>query len=215
MDREDQRSTGSGGCWGRRSRRGRLLLIAIAVLIVVLGLGLGVGLGLGLRDDDSQVQTPKAVETLSASPVDAGIWQPHVGATWQIVLPKAIKLALNATRLEPDVDIFDVDLFLTEKATIDTLHRLGKKVICYFSAGSFEPDRPDSKEFADKDKGNELAGWPGEKWLNLGSKNVRKILYERLRLAQEKGCDAVDPDNVDAYVNIIFDLIAFIQLTFS
>jgi hypothetical protein len=199
MEREPNRTS---GFWGRRSRRGRLLIIALAVLIVVLGIGLGVGLGIGLRDDDGPGQTPKAKETLPATPSESGIWQPAVGASWQIVLPKSIQLAPNATRAEPDVEIFDVDLFLTDKQVIDTLHRLGKKVICYFSAGSFEPDRPDSKDFFDKDKGNELAGWPGEKWLNLNSKNVRKIVEARLKIAENKGCDAVDPDNVDAYVRL-------------
>jgi hypothetical protein len=45
-----------------------------------------------------------------------------------------------------------------------------------------------------------LIGWEKEKWLNLNSDNVRQIMAKRLELAAEKGCDAVDPDNMDAYV---------------
>jgi len=107
----------------------------------------------------------------------------------------------GASSVTPDVDIYDIDLFLTPKSTIDTLHKLGKKVICYFSAGSYEPDRPDSGQFKESDMGKELKGWPKERWLNLNSENIGNIMDKRMALAQEKGCDAVDPDNTDAYDN--------------
>ena len=44
-------------------------------------------------------------------------------------------------------------------------------------------------------------GWPGEWWLNTKSANVRKIMVARMDLAKSKGCDAVDPDNVDGFSN--------------
>ena len=37
--------------------------------------------------------------------------------------------------------------------------------------------------------------------MNLKSDNVRKIMQARLDVAKEKGCDGVDPDNVDGYDN--------------
>jgi hypothetical protein len=46
-----------------------------------------------------------------------------------------------------------------------------------------------------------LDGWPGERWLRLGSENVRRIMKGRVELAGQKGCDGVDPDNVDGYVS--------------
>jgi hypothetical protein len=101
----------------------------------------------------------------------------------------------------PDVAIYDIDLFENSDVLISTLKRLGKKVICYFSAGSYEPGRLDSGEFQSKDKGKELDGWPGEYWLDVSSANVRSIMTKRLDIAQQKGCDAVDPDNVDGYDN--------------
>ena len=85
--------------------------------------------------------------------------------------------------------------------TIDTLHQLGKKVLCYFSGGSYEPGRPDSGEFAEADLGKELDGWPGEKWVKLDSEGVRKIMKERVELAGQKKCDGIDVDNVDGFVS--------------
>jgi len=75
-------------------------------------------------------------------------------------------------------------------------------VICYFSAGSYEDFRPDISQF-DKatDLGKPLVGWPGEWWLQANSANVRKIMTARLDLAVTKGCDGIDPDNIDAYNN--------------
>lgn len=74
-------------------------------------------------------------------------------------------------------------------------------MICYFSAGSYESNRPDSGNFTASDKGKELDGWPGEYWLNTKSSNVRSIMSARIALAESKGCDGVDPDNIDAYDN--------------
>jgi hypothetical protein len=196
----------SGSFWNRRSRRTRLLIIAIAVGVIVLGLGLGLGVGIGLKRSQDSNNGGNASSNITASPLpptptNKGIWQPTVGASWQIVLPKSIILDPSATSVTPNVDVFDLDLFLTPKSTIDTLHRLGKRVLCYFSAGSYEPDRPDSNNFKSSDMGKELSGWPQEKWLDLNSNNVRDIMSKRLQLAAQNGCDGVDPDNTDGYVS--------------
>ena len=106
-----------------------------------------------------------------------------------------------SSAITPQVDVYDIDLFTNPQSTIQALQKAGMKVICYFSAGSYEPDRPDSGDFLAADKGKELDGWPGEYWLNLNSTNVRQIMVKRIQLAAQKGCDAVDPDNVDGYSN--------------
>jgi hypothetical protein len=117
------------------------------------------------------------------------------------VLNHPLDISAGAKSIAPDVEIFDIDLFGNPKSTIDTLHKLGKKAICYFSAGSYEPNRPDSGDFTDGDKGKGLDGWPEEHWLDLRSENVRTIMGKRIELAASKGCDAIDPDNIDAYVS--------------
>lgn len=183
--------------WSRIPAKLKWSIIAItaAVVILALGLGLGLGLTLGGEDDD---KLPPPVPT---TPANLKIWQPKVGQSWQIVLLQPIILSPDATTITPDVDIYDIDLFTNNQSTIDALHRMGKKVICYFSAGSYEPYRPDSNQFTEKDQGKGLEGWPGERWLRLDSANVRKIMSKRIDLAAQKKCDAIDPDNVDGFVS--------------
>lgn len=100
-----------------------------------------------------------------------------------------------------EADVYDVDLFDNDAATIAALKEGGKRVICYFSGGSYEEWRDDADQFQDGDLGAKLDGWPGENWLDHRSDNVRKIMAARLDVAKEKGCDAVEPDNMDGYAN--------------
>ena len=46
-----------------------------------------------------------------------------------------------------------------------------------------------------------MDGWAGEWWINTNSANIRSIMTARIELAASKGCDGVDPDNVDGYDN--------------
>ncbi len=97
--------------------------------------------------------------------------------------------------------IYDVDLFDTPKETIFQLKAKDKKVICYFNAGAFENWREDANKFDKRDIGKPMKGWEGEYWLNIKSSRVREIMIERIKLAKEKGCDGVDPDNLDGYTH--------------
>jgi hypothetical protein len=181
----------------------RKVLVGGIIALIVLGLALGLGLGFGLgggNGDDNDNQPPTSTLTPLPSPNNTLPWTPKVNDTWQIILSHPPLLAEADTATTPNVSIFDIDLFDTPTETITKLHKLGKKVICYFSAGSYEDWRPDAKNFTDADKGKQLDGWPGEKWLKLSSSNVRAIMKKRIELAGRKGCDGVDPDNIDGYV---------------
>lgn len=107
----------------------------------------------------------------------------------------------NGDDITPDVDIYDLDVFDNDAETFKTLQDAGKKVICYFSAGSYENWRSDKDDFQESDLGKPLDGWEGERWLDLNSDNVRDIMRTRIKLSWAKGCDAIDPDNVDGYVS--------------
>jgi hypothetical protein len=99
-----------------------------------------------------------------------------------------------------DAEMFDVDLFDVSQETIITLHSEGKRVVCYFSAGTYEPWRPDASDFPPEIVGNEVEGWEDERWLNVKRIDLLgPIMERRLDLAVEKGCDGVEPDNVDAW----------------
>jgi len=150
-----------------------------------------------LKTRDVAQQQPQPPRTT------APIWQPPVASKFQIILYKngGGGRRLNAANsLQPqDADIFDLDLFDTPKSTIDQLHRKGKKVICYFSAGSAENWRTDYKKFQAKDMGDKMRGWNREKWLDIRSPEVFEVMKTRMKLGADKGCDGVDADNVDAY----------------
>jgi hypothetical protein len=115
-----------------------------------------------------------------------------------------------------DVAVYDVDLFETDTAAIAGLHAAGRKVVCYLNAGAREPNRPDTGQFPAAAVGNEMSGWPGEFWLDTRSTTVRDIIARRMDLAVTKGCDAIEPDNVDAYAsNPGFPLTAATQLDYN
>lgn len=177
------------------SRRAKLYILYL-VAVVIIGIALGLGLKFGSRrgGDGSGPQNP-------ANELPE-IWQPAANTSWQIILSQELKINTDNPSVTPDVDVFDIDMFLHQNSTVvDSLHKLGKKVICYFSAGSYEPYRPDSYKFLDSDMGEVLNGWPDEKWLNITSPHVRQIMIDRMTIAGSMGCDAVDPDNMDGYLN--------------
>jgi len=136
-------------------------------------------------------------------------YKPGVATTWQWQLTGALNTSY-------DVDVYDIDLFDTSGAAIQALQTAGRHVICYFSAGSSEDWRPDFGDFLPADMGSNLDGWPGERWLDIRSANVQAIMEARLDLAAQKGCDGVEPDNVDGYTNNPgFPLTAADQLTYN
>jgi hypothetical protein len=129
------------------------------------------------------------VETKPASPLLP------LEADWQIQYSGDIDLTL-------DVDIYNLDLFDTEKADITRLRERGIFVMCYFSAGSFEDWRPDAGQFPPQVLGKAMENWAGETWLDIRQIDLlNPIMESRLDLAVEKGCDGVDPDNVNGYTN--------------
>lgn len=142
----------------------------------------------------SATLSPTTTSKSPSSLVSGDFWKPTAGVTWQIQISGTVDTSIAA-------DVYDVDLFDTPASTITALHTAGRKVICYFSAGSYEDWRPDQSSFQASDKGSAMQGWQGEWWLNTNSANVRSIMTKRIEMAASKGCDGVDPDNVDGYAN--------------
>lgn len=131
----------------------------------------------------------------SEDPFDPGtVWSPTPGTSWQWQLSGTIDTTI-------DVEMYDIDLFDTPDATIQSLQADDREVICYFSAGSREEWRADADDFPEEVIGKKLQGWDGEHWLDINSDTVRDIMKTRLDLAVEQGCDGVEPDNVDGYAN--------------
>jgi len=137
---------------------------------------------------------------MSDPPATDGDWyRPTVETTWQWQLQPDADGGINANY---NADVYDLDLFDVPDGVIEALQADGRRVICYFSAGSYEAFREDAGEFdPDADLGNPLEVFDDERWLDVRSDNVRRIMLQRLDLAAARGCDGVEPDNVDGYDN--------------
>lgn len=150
----------------------------------------------------------------NVAPVTEGDWyRPDVATTWQWQLQPNGAGEINT---DYAVDVYDIDLFDVPASLIAELQDAGRRVICYFSAGSYEDFREDAGEFLVSELGNVLAGFADERWLDIRSANVQRIMLDRLDRAVSKGCDGVEPDNVTAFENDTgFDLTPTDQLAFN
>ncbi len=138
------------------------------------------------------IPTATPTPTRTATPTH---WQPAPNTSWQIQYSGTRDLTFT-------VQVYNLDLFDTPSEVIDELHTRGIKVMCYFSAGSYEDWRPDAGRFDPVLLGNDLDDWPGEKWLDIRQiALLARVMNARLDLAVQKHCDGVDPDNVDGYAN--------------
>ena len=130
-----------------------------------------------------------------ATPITSGSWArftPDTSWTWQL---------LGDTDTGYEVDVYVVDMFQqVEGDVIDRLHAQGKQVICYFSAGTFEPWRPDVDLFANVPMGGAHYAYPSEIWLDVSSPETAKVMANRMDMAVALGCDGVELDNVDGFV---------------
>lgn len=85
---------------------------------------------------------------------------------------------------------------------VATLHANGAYVVCYLSVGTSEEWRPDVGEFPGSVLGEPLRDWPDERYVDLRAlDSLAPIWSARLDECAEKGFDAIDPDNIDAFEN--------------
>ena len=138
--------------------------------------------------------SPTGPDDVGGESLPPGIWRPAPGTSWQWQLSGTIDTSLA-------VAMYDVDLFDTSDEVLSTLRARGIRIVCYFSAGSHEDWRADASELPSSAIGRPLDGWAGERWLDIRSPSVRAQMKARLVRAKQRGCDGVEPDNVDAYVN--------------
>ncbi len=131
--------------------------------------------------------------SIASEPVRSAPWVPPPGTSFEWILQ-------DYAGTIPAAAAVDVDLFETSAAQVAALKAKGKKVICYISVGSWENWRPDKGLFPASVIGKPLAGWPGERWLDIRKIAViGPILAARLNRCKAKGFHAVEPDNLDGY----------------
>jgi hypothetical protein len=79
---------------------------------------------------------------------------------------------------------------------IDRLHAKGKVVICYMDSGAWEGYRPDAALFPASVKGGDT-GWKDERWLDIRRDAwpaFAPLIWGRMDLAEQIGCDGIEPD---------------------
>jgi hypothetical protein len=119
-------------------------------------------------------------------------WRPAPGTSWQWQLSGALDTSVAAS-------VYDIDLFNSAPEQIAALQAQGRRVVCYFDT-AWEPGRPDSGQLAPY-RGSPVVGWPGQYWLDIRQPVVAASMKARIALAQQKHCDAVEADEVDARNN--------------
>ncbi len=104
--------------------------------------------------------------------------------------------------LTVEAEVYDLDLFETTRAEVQELQADGRFVVCYLSAGSWEPYRPDAARFPPSVRGRPIDGFEDERWLDIRRWQVLfPILEDRLDRCARKGFDGVEFDNVDGWTN--------------
>ena len=84
----------------------------------------------------------------------ADIWPPPPGLTWQI------QFAGLPVKQPVDAQVFDIGAFDNDASIVVSLHALGRKVIAYIDAGSWESYRPDAAAYPAEVLGNALDRLP-------------------------------------------------------
>lgn len=167
-----------------------LAVIAAGALLVLTGCS-------SEPDDEETPEpgpTPSAGLTPAPSTSPGQRWQPQPGTAWQWQLSGKLDSSVN-------VPVYDIDGFLTSKEEVDGLKKAGRRTICYISTGAWEDFRPDSGDFP-KDMLGEGNGWKGERWIDVRRlADVERLMAKRFDMCRDKGFDAVEPDNMDAYRN--------------
>ena len=132
------------------------------------------------------------------------------GCRQSIQIQYSGKLDLNVK-----ADVYDLDTFDTRASVVSTLHRMGRKVLCYIDVGTWENWRPDARNFPER-LGAKTGAGP-ERWLDIRqTKILEPIMGARFALCKKKGFDGADPDNIDGYQNDTgFPLTAAEQLTYD
>lgn len=89
---------------------------------------------------------------------------------------------------------------------VEELRQRGIKPIAYMNGGAWQPGQSDSGDLPNAFKGNALAGWPGERWVDIrnidapGNK-LADILKSRMDKAKAMGFAGIDVDNTDGWDN--------------
>ncbi|MEX5294539.1 endo alpha-1,4 polygalactosaminidase [Kocuria sp. CPCC 205268] len=159
-------------------------MVAAAALVVVL---------LRVAEDRPPAQKSSSAQARPSTP--GQLLVPAPGAQWQWQLR-------STPELETGIDVYGMDGEETTEASVREFKKNGKLTICYLSAGTLETWRSDASRFPPEVVGDAMEDWADEYWLDVRRLDVLlPIMAARMDECASKGFDAVEPDNVDGYVN--------------
>jgi hypothetical protein len=157
------------------------------------------------RKTDDSGKTPAKDGATTVSKDAGAVWVPS--STEPIHFHWQLSTTFSAPRDVLPGDgaiVYDIDGQENDAATVAALHALGPnvKVVCYVDVGTLESFRPDAASFPASVIGAPN-GWPGESWLDVRQQSILlPLMKARFQSwCKDKGFDAVEPDNLDAWEN--------------
>lgn len=138
-------------------------------------------------------------------------WQPPA------TLP-SFDIQLNTPRSLADIPrvaVLELD-HDTDPALLTAVQARGTRTICYINAGAWESYRSDAAHFPRAVLGKVYDGFPDERWLDIRRIDLlAPIMQARMDQCKRLGFVAIDPDNVNGYMNDTgFDLTRDDQLAY-
>jgi hypothetical protein len=133
---------------------------------------------------------------------------PEPKTHWQIQLGGAFDASVRA-------NVYDLDPYTTDQATVTAIIAAGHRAICHLDAGAADMTLPDAAGIP-----ADVLGAPDgtdRRWLDIRRWDViRPVLSARLDLCRAKGFQAVDADETYGYANPTgFDLTGADQIAFD
>lgn len=134
----------------------------------------------------------------------ASYWIPPKNAVWQLQWS-------NAAIVSPVIDAINlaiIPMYSTDPSNpnaprdqITDLHNQNKKVICSMPAGVVNiVSDPDRSGFTQRMWGKGASYWQDQRWLDVRNTGVRKLVEARIDYAISLGCDAIEVQWLDAYI---------------
>lgn len=140
--------------------RSGLLALQFSSLCLADNLGLQQILGAlsplkGWLSSDWNYDTPTNTGSTPSNTQSSDFWKPTAGQSWNIQL---LKVPDVSAAEDNAYSVWDFDMALASSELINSFHAKGRRVICYFSAGSVEDYRSDAGDFPKEAVGKVMDG---------------------------------------------------------
>ena len=110
---------------------------------------------------------------------------------------------LSDTKMDLGVNVavLDLDPDNVSETQVGDLVARGVFPIAYISVGTLEDYRDDVGDFPARVIGKTYEDWPDERFLKITDPEVLRLMEIRFQNAKDMGFMAIEPDNMDVYIN--------------